>query len=191
MKRFDAVTTEPEQAERAASETRIGSTGSEEQGPGRRSVETAELRPIGAVARELGLTTRAIRYYEEIGLLRPAVRVKGSNRYFDNSDVQRLQRIKQLREVVGFSLAEIADLLDGEDVRLQLSERYHGTTDPAVHREVLRDAIALAKHRMELVERRIAQVEAVRQEELQRLEQLEAKLADLGEAAPDAGRDES
>jgi len=148
-----------------------------------RSVETSELRPIGAVAKELGLTTRAIRYYEEIGLLRPAVRVKGSNRYFDESDVQRLQRIKQLREVIGFSLAEIADLLDGEDVRLQLSERYHGTTDPAIHREVLRDAIALAQHRLELVERRIAQVEAVRQEEQQHLERLQAKLAGLGEAA--------
>lgn len=182
MNRFDAVSTKPE------NETEKGP---KEQEPAGRSVETGELRPIGAVAKELGLTTRAIRYYEEIGLLRPAVRVKGSNRYFDDSDVLRLQRIKQLREFIGFSLAEIADLLDGEEVRLQLSERYHGTTDPAIHREVVRDAIALAKHRLELVERRIAQVEAVRQEELQHLEQLEAKLADLGEAGPDAGHDGS
>lgn len=185
MNRFDAVATQADSE--AGIEPKEQSSG----GQASRSVETAELRPIGAVAKELGLTTRAIRYYEEIGLLRPAVRVKGSNRYFDDSDVQRLQRIKQLREVVGFSLAEIADLLDGEDVRLQLSERYHGTTDPAVHREVIRDAIALAKHRVELVERRIAQVEAVRQEELQRLEQLEAKLADLGGVEPKTGEDES
>ena len=34
-------------------------------------VDTA-LWPIGAVAREVGLTPRAIRYYEEVGLLRPA-----------------------------------------------------------------------------------------------------------------------
>src|SRR5690349_19128683 len=65
------------------------------------------LRAIGSVARELGLTARAIRYYEEYGLLRPAVRVKGADRLYDQSDVGRLAEIKRLREAVGFSLAEI------------------------------------------------------------------------------------
>jgi DNA-binding transcriptional MerR regulator len=107
--------------------------------------EQAGLRPIGAVARELGLTARAIRYYEEYGLLRPAVRVKGADRLFDQSDVQRLGEIKRLREVIGFSLAEIAALLETDEMREQLRERFYGTSDEAVHVQVLRDAIALAK----------------------------------------------
>ena len=61
------------------------------------------LQPIGAVARQVGLTPRAIRYYEEAGLLRPAIRVKGADRLFDASDVQRLRDIKRMREVIGFS----------------------------------------------------------------------------------------
>src|SRR6185437_1762264 len=92
---------------------------------------SADLHPIGVVARQVGLTPRAIRYYEELGLLHPAVRVKGSDRLFDESDVQRLREIKRLREVIGFSLAEIAELLDADDMRAQLRQRFQGTTEAA------------------------------------------------------------
>ncbi|HET9016779.1 MAG TPA: MerR family transcriptional regulator [Thermomicrobiaceae bacterium] len=148
------------------------------------------LRTIGGVAEEVGLTARAIRYYEEVGLLRPAVRVKGSSRLFDASDVQRLREIKRLREVIGFSLAEIAELLDADDVRGQLRSRYHGTSDPAERARVLCDAIALAERRLGIVERKLGQVEAVRQEERQRLEQLRRVLEEerrAGRAADDTG----
>lgn len=134
------------------------------------------LRTIGAIAEEVGLTARAIRYYEEIGLLRPAIRVKGSSRLFDESDVQRLREIKRLREVIGFSLGEIAELVDTDDVRDQLRSQFHGTTDPAVRAQVLRDAIALAERRLGIVERKLAQVESVRREEQGRLERLRQAL---------------
>jgi MerR family transcriptional regulator, repressor of the yfmOP operon len=148
------------------------------------------LRTIGAIAEEVGLTARAIRYYEEIGLLRPAIRVKGSSRLFDESDVQRLREIKRLREVIGFSLAEIAELLDADDVRDQLRSQFIGTTDPAVRARVLCDAIALAELRLGIVERKLAQVEAVRREELERLERLRAVLEEeqrAGSASDETG----
>ena len=107
-------------------------------------VDESTLRPIGAVARELELTARAIRYYEEYGLLRPAVRVKGADRLFDESDVQRLREIKRLREVIGFSLAEIKELLDTDDVRARLRGDFEGTSDPAERSRIIREAIALA-----------------------------------------------
>src|SRR5579875_325828 len=88
-----------------------------------------ELLTIGAVARAVDLTPRAIRYYEELGLLRPAVRVKGADRLFDASDLQRLREIKRLREVVGFSCAEIAEILDTDDVRAQLRDQFYETSD--------------------------------------------------------------
>lgn len=131
-----------------------------------------ELRPIGAVAQELGLTPRAIRYYEELGLLRPAIRVKGANRLFDESDVERLRRIKLLREVVGFSLAEIAELLDTEDVRDQLRSEFHGATDSQVRSRVMREAIGLAEKRLGLIERKLAQLAEMRDAERDRLMKL-------------------
>lgn len=138
---------------------------------------SSNLRPIGVVAREVGLTPRAIRYYEELGLLRPAVRVKGSDRLFDDSDVQRLREIKRLREVIGFSLSEIAELLDADDVRAHLRTQFQGTTDPQVRTQVLRAAIGLAERRLSIIERKLAQVEAACASERQQLTQLRQLLA--------------
>jgi DNA-binding transcriptional MerR regulator len=143
------------------------------------SEPNSELRPIGAVADEVGLTPRTIRYYEELGLLRPAVRVKGASRLFDASDVARLREIKRLREVIGFSLAEVAALLDAEEVRRQLRGRYVGTTDPHERARVVQEAIELAAHRLALVDRRVAQIMNVRSEECARLERLQETLAAL------------
>ena len=144
----------------------------------RQSAEPAssQLRPIGAVAEEIGLTPRAIRYYEELGLLRPAVRVKGANRLYDLADVERLRRIKLLREVVGFSLAEIAELLDTEDMREQLRGRFHGATDRRERARVIRDAAELAHKRLELIERKLDQLSEMRDEELDRLQRLSQML---------------
>ncbi|HET8632415.1 MAG TPA: MerR family transcriptional regulator [Thermomicrobiales bacterium] len=140
----------------------------------------AGLRPIGAVAREVGLTPRAIRYYEEVGLLRPAVRVKGADRLFDASDVERLHQIKRLREVIGFSLAEIRELLDTDDTRARLKRQFTDATEPEARARVIRDAIALAERRLAIVEGKLAQVAAVRDEEAARLTRLRALLADAG-----------
>jgi len=124
------------------------------------------------------LTPRAIRYYEERGLLRPAVRVKGADRLFDPSDVERLQKIKQLREVVGFSLAEIHDLLETDELYEQLRGKYFETSDPDARQGMLREAIALAQHRLAIVERKLAQIAALRDEERSRLERLHGRLAE-------------
>ncbi len=138
---------------------------------------SSNLHPIGVVAREVGLTPRAIRYYEELGLLRPAVRVKGSDRLFDESDIQRLREIKRLREVIGFSLNEISELLDAEDVRTHLRHQFRGTNDPQVRTQVLRTAIGLAERRIAMIDRKIAQVQAARATEQQTLDHLRQLLA--------------
>ena len=52
------------------------------------------LLRINEVAAETGLTTRAIRYYEEIGLLEPAARSDGDYRLYDASDLERLRFIR-------------------------------------------------------------------------------------------------
>jgi DNA-binding transcriptional MerR regulator len=150
----------------------------------------AGLRPIGAVARELDLTPRAIRYYEEYGLLRPAIRIKGANRLYDESDVERLRKIKLLREVIGFSLAEIADLLDTEDMRNQLRSEFQGTTDPRVRRRVIQDALALAQRRLAIVERKLGQLEALRAEERERIARLEELLGEDDDGDGTEGKDD-
>lgn len=64
---------------------------------------------IGALARRAGTTVPTIRYYEEIGLLRPAARNAGQRTY-DNEDVRRLSFIRRCRDF-DFSIGDIRALL--------------------------------------------------------------------------------
>ena len=72
---------------------------------------------VGELARRTGLSVRALRYYDEIGLLSPSRRTEGGHRLYTAGDVVRLQRIKSLR-ALGFSLREIGEYLDGADIPL-------------------------------------------------------------------------
>jgi MerR family redox-sensitive transcriptional activator SoxR len=66
---------------------------------------------IGELARQVGLQSSAIRYYESIGLMPPPPRTSGWRRY-DAGAIDRLQVIKAARDV-GFTIAEISMLLTG------------------------------------------------------------------------------
>lgn len=64
---------------------------------------------IGEAARRSGLPTKTIRYYEEIGLLRPARRDNGFRDYGDK-DVHELRFIAPARGL-GFSVEQCRHLL--------------------------------------------------------------------------------
>ncbi len=68
---------------------------------------------IGQVAERTGLSTRTLRYYEEIGLLPPSQRKEGGHRVYGPDDLTRLYRIGLLRQL-GTPLAEIATALREE-----------------------------------------------------------------------------
>ncbi len=65
----------------------------------------------GDLARATGNTVRTIRFYEEQGLLRPAVVSEGGHRRYTEEDLERLRLIADLREL-GVSLSEIRAVLD-------------------------------------------------------------------------------
>ncbi|MGH9033984.1 MAG: MerR family transcriptional regulator [Acidimicrobiia bacterium] len=64
-----------------------------------------DLLTIGDLAEHTGVATSALRYYEELGLLRPASRVSGRRRY-DRAAIDAVGGILFLRDV-GFTLREI------------------------------------------------------------------------------------
>lgn len=71
---------------------------------------------IGEVAKASGLTARALRFHEARGLLKP-LRTGGGRRVYGPGELARLNAAVALRRA-GFSLARIADLLDGRHVDL-------------------------------------------------------------------------
>ena len=66
---------------------------------------------ISEVAKQVGLRTSAIRYYEQIGLIAPPERVSGQRRY-DASVFYRLSIVQRAQQA-GFTLEEIQQLFSG------------------------------------------------------------------------------
>lgn len=67
------------------------------------------MKSIADVAREFGVTTRTIRYYEELGLLRPQ-RTESNLRMFGPSDCAKLKLIVRGKQY-GFNLEEIKEMV--------------------------------------------------------------------------------
>ncbi len=65
---------------------------------------------IGQASRATGVSAKMIRYYEEIGLVRPASRTDANYREYDRRELNELRFIKRGRNL-GFSMTEITRLL--------------------------------------------------------------------------------
>ena len=97
-----------------------------------------QLMTIGDLGRRTGVATSALRYYEELGLLRPAGRVSGHRRY-TKSAVVLVGTILFLRDA-GFSLAEIKQFLSAPRARSSwraLAERKTADLDALIVRATL------------------------------------------------------
>jgi MerR family transcriptional regulator, repressor of the yfmOP operon len=148
------------------------------------------LLRIQEVAAEIGLTPRSIRYYEEIGLLAPAARSDGDYRLYDPDDIDRLRYIKGLRDDAGFSLAEIAQLLEDETARARNRARFRESDDPGERRGIVDDAlarvdrqIATLRAKADRLEAMIADADARRTHLTAHLAEIEAEIAGDVEAA--------
>jgi DNA-binding transcriptional MerR regulator len=139
----------------------------------------ARLMRIQEAAAEVGLTTRSVRYYEELGLLRPAARSEGDYRLYDTTDVERLRFIKGLRDDAGFSLAEVAQLLEDEAARERGHVAYHATSDPAQRMRILRDRVARYDHQIAMLQTKIGRLDAMVHETEARRARSAAKIDEL------------
>jgi MerR family transcriptional regulator, repressor of the yfmOP operon len=145
------------------------------------------LLRIQEVAAETGLTARSIRYYEEVGLLKPAARSEGDYRLYDADDLERLRFIKGLRDDAGFSLAEIGQLLGDEAARVRNRERFRSTPDPRERKAVLRDSIERIDRQVATLRAKIDRVEAMIAEAKARRAHLVTHLAEV-EAGLEPGK---
>jgi DNA-binding transcriptional MerR regulator len=123
-----------------------------ERAAGWRSAEAVdEARPdsgpllgIGAAAARAGVTERALRYYQQIGLLTPSQCTPGGTRRYSDADLARVTRIRQLQTLLGFNLDEVAVTLHHED-RLSEIRRacLHEHTTDAQRLELARESLEL------------------------------------------------
>jgi DNA-binding transcriptional MerR regulator len=145
------------------------------------------LMRIQEAAAEVGLTPRSVRYYEEMGLLRPAARSEGDYRLYDDTDLDRLRFIKGLRDDAGFSLAEIHQLLEDEAARERGHAALHATTDPAERKRILFERVASFERQMETLKRKIDRLQAMVDETEARRARTMARIAETDSTEPREG----
>ena len=131
------------------------------------------------VVKRTGLTPRAIRYYEELGLLRASSRTAGGFRLFTEDDIAHLLRINELQTLLGFSLAEIKQTLRVDAMRAEVREAYHGTTDPDIRTALLTQAAELIQSQIRIIDERMARLTRLREEQVDRLDRVQARMAEL------------
>jgi DNA-binding transcriptional MerR regulator len=131
---------------------------------------------IGEAAERAKLTQRTLRYYEEKGLLAPPTRMEGGFRLYSPEDMERIERIRQLKELLGFSLAEIKEMLDAEDVRLQIRAGWRADADAAEKAEKLRRAREVTLHQIQLIDQKMAKMASMREQLAERIRKYDEAL---------------
>jgi DNA-binding transcriptional MerR regulator len=146
------------------------------------TAQTADARfRIGEVAERVGVTTRTIRYYEELGLLGAgAERSKGAHRLYGESDVTRLQELVRLRDLLGLTLEEIVALAEAEEARAALRDRWFDDPTDAERRRIVEAAIPLVERQLGLVQARQRTLAEFAGELEAKLDLLRQRQAELG-----------
>ena len=123
--------------------------------PARSPGDTApgELLGIGAAAARAGVSERALRYYQELGLLVPACTTPGGLRRFSAANLARVARIRELQTLLGLNLDEIAVVLRNEDRLAQIRRAYRDERTSDEQRQQLgRECLILLESLRETVE---------------------------------------
>ena len=74
----------------------------------------AGLHHIGEIARKTHLSLRTLRYWEEVGLIRPAGRTAGGFRLYSDDELTRVELVRAMKpaDLTIDELRELADLVD-------------------------------------------------------------------------------
>jgi DNA-binding transcriptional MerR regulator len=116
---------------------------------------TGAYLQIGEVAERTGVTQRALRFYEEKGLLKPPGRMEGGFRLYSEEDVRRVEQIKRLQKLLGFSLAEIKEMVEAEEVKWQLRAEYRPQADLAERRQHVNKALEVTERQCAVIRQKI------------------------------------
>jgi MerR family transcriptional regulator, repressor of the yfmOP operon len=136
---------------------------------------------IGDVAERVGVTTRTIRYYEELGLLGTAsARTKGAHRLYSEADIARLEELIRLRDLLGLTLEELVALAEAEEARAALRDQWAESATDTERARIVEAAIPLVERQLELVRARQDRLSDFAGELSEKLRRLKKRQTELG-----------
>lgn len=110
---------------------------------------------IGEVAERTGVTQRTLRFYEEKGLLKPPTRMEGGFRLYSEDDIRRVEQIRRLQKLLGFTLAEIKEMVEAEEVKWQLRAEYRAQADLTERRQSITKALEVTERQHALIRQKV------------------------------------
>lgn len=125
---------------------------------------------ISELADELDISTRAIRFYEEKGLISPQ-RTKGNHRIYDKRDRARLKLILRGKRL-GYSLDEIAEMIGMADFDMDEEKQ-------------LKRTYAYGKKKLKEINSRMEELEILKQDLLTVQEKVLRRLKELNMVPPE------
>jgi DNA-binding transcriptional MerR regulator len=108
--------------------------------------EHSGLLKVSEVGRRTGLTRKALRHYEALGLVEPAVRTESGYRLYDDEALRRIELVNRAK-MLGLSLAEAKEFL-------HVAEGCCGDNHP--------ELAALVERKLDETERRLAELASLR-----------------------------
>jgi len=143
-----------------------------------------ELLSIGEVAKLLGTTTRTLRYYEELGLVRSSRHSLKAQRRYGSKEIERLRRIRELQTLLGLELHEIGEQLEASDRLEALRAEYRAGPPPERRDEILFEGVVILERFRERVRGRQEWLNTFADDLDARIDRHRAALAENGVGEP-------
>ncbi|BDG48882.1 MULTISPECIES: MerR family transcriptional regulator [Parageobacillus] len=127
---------------------------------------------IDDVAKETGLTKRTIRYYEEIGLIKPPKRSEKGTRLYSEEDIEQLKKVIAAREVLGFSLQELHHFLTLKEAIESHRFEYRNAVNQDEKKQELQNIASNLRKQIDMLKQKMKKMLELKNE----LEQLEQRI---------------
>lgn len=114
---------------------------------------------IDEVTKQIGLTKRTLRYYEEIGLIHPPERSEGNIRLYTDEDVERIKKIVEAKEVLGITLQEMQHFLS---LKERMEQRRN--SENPLDRETIQEIKNMLEEQVQALNTKMQQMQRVKAE---------------------------
>ncbi|EMA6343327.1 MerR family transcriptional regulator [Bacillus cytotoxicus] len=114
---------------------------------------------IDEVTKQVGLTKRTLRYYEEIGLIHPPERSEGNIRLYTERDIERIKKIVEAKEVLGITLQEMQHFLS---LKERMEQRKN--SDNPLDRAMIQEIKDMLESQVQILDIKMKQMERVKAE---------------------------
>jgi len=107
---------------------------------------------IGEISKRMGVSIRSLRYYDQIGLLNPSHKELNGYRYYNDEDIQILEKIIIL-QTIGIPLKEIKRIIINDEIEQELDIQEQVIENKIRHLALVSESIKNVKDKIKTNQR--------------------------------------